>query len=240
MTCATWWIKAAVQKYIEKCGSVVRIPSHMRQKMVRLKRIAEELAQEQGRAPTDAEIAARMGVSLDDVQRSKSYLQGVASLDAPPPEDDSLSYLDALQDDFCLEDEVVDKMYAEHSKAELWGVLERYASDKESKILKEIFIHGKSMAQIAREEDVGRERVRQIKEKGLRRLRTGRARRELLEKFDIAEAGAYRGNWSNFKKYGSSIVEYAALKRLDAQERYKRRLAGMEMRDMQNDKIDTA
>lgn len=72
------------------------------------------------------------------------------------------------------------------------------------------------MAQIAREEDVGRERVRQIKEKGLRRLRTGRARRELLERFDIAEAGAYRGNWSNFKKYGSSIVEYAALKRLDA------------------------
>ena len=49
------------------------------------------------------------------------------------------------------------------------------------------------MAQVAREQGLSFDRIRQIKESGLRRLRIGKAKRELLEKFDIAEAGLFRG-----------------------------------------------
>lgn len=58
------------------------------------------------------------------------------------------------------------------------------------------------MAAIAREQGVTIDRIRQIKEKGLWRLRIGKAKRELLEKFDIAEAGAYRNSMNKFNEHG--------------------------------------
>lgn len=85
------------------------------------------------------------------------------------------------------------------------------------------------MAQIAREQELSSGRIRQIKEKGLRRLRMGKARRELSEKFDIVEAGAYRGGLNSYREHDfTSIVEYMAIKRQDAQEEYERHLREVE------------
>ncbi len=58
------------------------------------------------------------------------------------------------------------------------------------------------MAAVAREQGITIDRIRQIKEKGLRRLRTDKAKRELLEKFDIVEAGAYRNSMNKFNEHG--------------------------------------
>ena len=105
---------------------------------------------------------------------------------------------DTIQADFSLEDEMIDKIYAEHSKSQLWGIVEHFTSDRENSIIKEIFINNRTMAAVAREQGVTIDRIRQIKEKGLRRLRIGKAKRELLEKFDIVEAGAYRNSINKF------------------------------------------
>lgn len=93
-------------------------------------------------------------------------------------------------------------MYAEHSKSQLWCIVERYTSDRENSIIKEIFINNRTMAAVAREQGITIDRIRQIKEKGLRRLRTDKAKRELLEKFDIVEAGAYRNSMNKFNEHG--------------------------------------
>ena len=85
------------------------------------------------------------------------------------------------------------------------------------------------MAQVAREQDLSFDRIRQIKESGLRKLRMGKAKRELLEKFDIAEAGLFRGGLNNYKEHNfTSIVEHLAEKRIGAEERYKRHLREIE------------
>ena len=86
------------------------------------------------------------------------------------------------------------------------------------------------MAQIAREQELSLGRIRQMKEKGLRRLRMGKARRELSEKFDIVESRLYRGGMKNYKEHGTSIVEYLAIQKLEALERYERHLAEIEER----------
>ena len=79
------------------------------------------------------------------------------------------------------------------------------------------------MAQIAREQELSLGRIRQIKEKGLRRLRMGKAR------FDIVEAGAYRGGLNSYREHDfTSIVEYMAIKQQDAQEEYERHLREVE------------
>ncbi len=229
MTFAQYWIKQSVQRYLEKCGSTVRIPSNTRVKMSRLRKATSQLRQEQGREPTAAEIADHVGASVEEVQEIQSYMQGVASLDTPLVDDNSLTLADTLQTDFSLENDTVDKIYAEHSKNELWGIVEHYTAARENEIIKEIFLYGKTMSQVAREQGVSIERIRQTKEKGLRRLRMGKARRELLEKFDIAEAGLYRGGLNNYKEHNfTSIVEHLAEKRLEAGGRYKRHLAEIE------------
>ena len=109
-------------------------------------------------------------------------------------------------------------MYAEHSKSQLWCIAERFTSDRENSIIKEIFINNRTMAAVAREQGITIDRIRQIKEKGLRRLRTGKAKRELLEKFDIVEAGASRNSMNKFNEHGfTSTVEYIALRRAELQ-----------------------
>ena len=229
MTYAEYWILLAVRQYIEKCGSTIRIPNYERQKMLRCKRAIDQIRQEQGRESTAAEIAAFIGVSVKEVQEMQGYMQSAASLDTPIAEDNSLTLADTLQADFSLENDTIDKIYAEYAKNELWGIVERYTDIRENGIIKEIFLHGKTMAQVAREQGITIERVRQIKEKGLRKLKTGRARRELRKKFDIAEAGLYRGGLNNYREHNfTSIVERTAMKEIEAEERYKQHLAEIE------------
>ena len=224
MTYAEYWIKQSVQRYLEKCDSTVRIPSHTRQKIARYKKTVQELDRELGRVPTDNEIADRMRVSVELLSEIKIQMQGVASLDIPITDDDSLTLADTMQADYSLEDETVDKMYAEHSKSELWGIVERFTNDRENNIIRKIFINNQTMAAVAREQGVTIERVRQTKESGLRRLRIGKAKREILEKFDIVEAGAYRNSMNKFNEHGfTSTVEYIALRRAEIQAEYEER-----------------
>ena len=236
ITYARYWIVQSVQRYLENCGSTVRIPAHTRAKMSRKWKAISQLRQEQGREPTVAEIAALLGVSVEEVQEIQGYMQGVASLDTPLADDNSLTLADTLQADLSVENDTVDKIYSEHSKNELWGIVERYTAIRENDIIKEIFLHNKSMAQVAREQEVSFDRIRQIKESGLRRLRIGRARRELLDKFDIAEAGLFRGSLNNYRDHNFvSIVEHLAEKRIEAEERYKQHLA--EIEEMQKNRL---
>lgn len=109
MTYAGYWIKQSVQRYLEKCGSTVRIPSHTRQKIARYKKTVQELGQELGRMPTDNEIADRMSISVGLLPELKIQMQGVASLDTPLTDDNSLTLADTVQADYSLEDETIDK-----------------------------------------------------------------------------------------------------------------------------------
>ena len=135
MSYAGYWIKQSVQRYLEKCGSVVRIPSHTRQKIVRYKKTVQELEQELGRIPTDKEIADRMCISVELLPELKIQMQGVASLDTPLADDNSLTLADAIQADLSVENETIDKIYAEHSKNELWGIVERFTAERENHLM---------------------------------------------------------------------------------------------------------
>jgi len=229
MTYAEYWIKQSAQRYLEKCGSTVRIPSHTSQKIVRYKKTIQKLEQEQSREPTADEIAAFMRMTIEEVQEIQSYMQGVVSLDTPLTDDNSLTLSDTLQADSDIENDTIDKIYAEHSKNELWGVVERFTGIRENEVIKEYFIKNKNMAQIARESGLSIHRIREIKEKGLRRLRIGKAKRELLQKFDIADSALYNGGLNNYKEHDFvSIVEHTAIKRIEAEERYQKHLADIE------------
>ncbi len=242
MTYAQYWILSAVRRYIRKCGSTVRLPNHIRQRLTRCSRAAEQIRRSYGREPCLAEIASFTGIPEKEVQKIKVYAQGVDSLDTPIAEDGSLTLSDKLQGDSDPENEAIDKIYKEHSKSELWGIVERYTTERENEIIREIFINEKTMAAVAREQGIGIERVRQLKEKALRKLKAGKARRELLEKFEVAETMLYRGGLTSYRRHDFvSVVERAATRKLEIEERYRQILAEIERagKGGKNGEIDT-
>lgn len=223
-TYAIYWWRQSAQRYIEKYSSTVRIPTHTRAKMSRIRKAAEQIRQEQGREPTSKDIADLLKISVENVREIQTYMQGVTSLDTPLTDDNSLALSDTLQAPDSTENEVIDKIYDEHSKSRLWGIVERYTSKRENIIIRKIFINNRTMAAVAKEQGISLDRIRQIKEKGLRRLRIGKARRELLEKFDIADTMLYRGSLNDYKEKGGSVVERVVTKRIEIEEYYKRYL----------------
>nr|WP_296470237.1 sigma-70 family RNA polymerase sigma factor [uncultured Acetatifactor sp.] len=242
MTYAQYWILAAVRKYLELCGSTVRLPNHIRQELTRCSRAADQIRREYGREPCLAEIASFTGIPEKEVQKIKEYAQGVDSLDTPIAEDGSLTLSDTLQGDSDPENEAIDKTYDEHSKSELWGIVERYTTERENEIIREIFINKKTMAAVAREQGIGIERVRQLKEKALRKLKAGKARRELMEKFEVAETMLYRGGLTSYRRHDFvSVVERVATRKLEIEERYRQILAEIERagKGGKNGEIDT-
>lgn len=221
MTYARYWIKQSIQRYMENSGSVIRISSAYRQKIAHYKKAAQEFEQTYGRIPTDEEIADYGLLPLSEIQKIRSYMQEVVSLDAPIKADEELSLSDTIADDFSLEDDTVDKIFAEYQQSELWGIVERYTDNQQERVIKEYYREGKTLSQIARESGISLERIRQYRAAGLRRLRRNKALREIREKCEVVEASAYRSGFNGFKEHGDSIVEHIALRRTELEQRYK-------------------
>lgn len=180
---AVWWIRQAILQALAEQSRIVRVPLNRAGALHRIGRRSSTLLQELGREPTVEEIAVDLDISEEEVQRTLSISQSHLSLDAPitPGEDNRL--LDYLPDQYSPgpEDETYEHALKDTVEEALSSLKER-----ESKILRLYF--GLDDQEPMTLEEIGsllgitRERVRQIKEKALDRLRHA-SRRRFLETF---------------------------------------------------------
>ncbi len=169
---AVWWIRQAILQALAEQSRIVREPHTRAGTLHRIGKRASALLQELGREATHAEIAEGMELSEEEVAKTMSISQTHLSLDAPmtPGEDNRL--LDYLPDTMnpTPDEETFDKALTESIHEALAGLKER-----EAKILKLYFgLDGSepmTLEQIGAVLNITRERVRQIKEKALSRLR---------------------------------------------------------------------
>jgi|LWDU01.1.fsa_nt_gi RNA polymerase primary sigma factor len=109
-TYATWWIRQAVRRHVTATSSTIRIPSHARGLMGKLKQCIDDYEHDMGVAPTAAEIAEILGVSetiVEDVMRAP---KSVASLNMPIGKNESGTLQDVIPDeDAETPDEILDK-----------------------------------------------------------------------------------------------------------------------------------
>jgi RNA polymerase primary sigma factor len=180
---AVWWIRQAILQALAEQSRIVRVPLNRAGTLHRIGKRSSALLQELGREPTVEEIAEGMDISEEEVAKTLSISQAHLSLDAPltPGEDNKL--LDYLPDTNRPgpDDEIFEHALTESIEGVL-GTLK----DREAKILRLYFgLDGqdpKTLEEIGTELGITRERVRQIKEKALARLRhVSRAR--ALESF---------------------------------------------------------
>lgn len=169
---AVWWIRQAILQALAEQSRIVRVPLNRAGTLHKIGKRASAMLQELGREATHAELALEMSLTEEEVARTMSISQVHLSLDAPlaPGEDNKL--LDFLPDNLhpTPDERTFEKALAESIEAALGSLKER-----EAKILRLYF--GLDGSEPMTLEEIGallgitRERVRQIKEKALSRLR---------------------------------------------------------------------
>ena len=171
-TYATWWIRQAVTRAIADQSRTIRVPVHMVETINKLLRISRRLVQENGRAPTAAEIAERMEVTLDRVKEIIQISQIPVSLDAPINEEGESRVRDFIED----RSAIAPADAAVHSllKEQVSNILDELP-DRERRVLALRFglMDGRSrtLEEVGTDFGVTRERVRQIEAKALSKLR---------------------------------------------------------------------
>jgi RNA polymerase primary sigma factor len=169
---AVWWIRQAILQALAEQSRIVRVPLNRAGTLHRIGKRANVLLQELGREATHAEIADGMDLTEEEVAKTMSISQAHLSLDAPlaPGEDNKL--LDYLPDNLnpTPDEQTFEKALTESIEEALGSLKER-----EAKILRLYFgLDGEepmTLEQIGSLLGITRERVRQIKEKALSRLR---------------------------------------------------------------------
>jgi RNA polymerase sigma factor (sigma-70 family) len=170
-TYATWWIRQSIGRAIAEQSRTVRLPVHQVEKLSRLARVRRDLSSSLGRDPSDAEVAAELGVPVETVADLDTISRTPASLDALVGDDGSTTLgdlVDAAEPG--PEDLVVDRA----GRAALVGLVDRLA-DREAEVIKCRYglVPGpkQTYEQISGRLGVSRERVRQIEREALERLR---------------------------------------------------------------------
>ena len=171
-TYGTWWIRQAIVKALADKGRVIRIPVHMLTTMRRCFFVNRQLTEELGRQPTTTELAERMTLSTERVEEILRLTQETASLDVTVDDDNATRLSDLIEDDSW--DAPVETAYR--------GTLEESVSlalstlnHREKQLVKLRFgIEGEgpyTLEETGQRLGITRERVRQIQEKAIRKLR---------------------------------------------------------------------
>jgi RNA polymerase primary sigma factor len=170
---AVWWIRQAILQALAEQSRIVRVPLNRAGTLHKIGKRANAMLQELGREATHAELALEMSLTEEEIARTMSISQVHLSLDAPmaPGEDNKL--LDYLPDTLHAtpDERTFEKALTQSIEEALCSLKER-----EAKILRLYFgLDGHSepmtLEEIGAMLGITRERVRQIKEKALSRLR---------------------------------------------------------------------
>ncbi len=180
-TYATWWIKQTIIRAISNNSRTIRIPVHMSDKIRKFRKIVNELNICLDREATDKEIAQKMGISVKKVQGIKrAIIKEPISLDTPVTED--LNVEDYVQDESYKSPEEQTSIQALHdSMDELLATLD----EREKKIITYRFgINGeqtKTLEQLGQMLGFSKERIRQLEDGAIRKLREQEHLRHLRE-----------------------------------------------------------
>ena len=184
-TYATWWIRQAISRAIADQARTIRIPVHLVDTINRLARVSRRLAQELGRDPTTAEIAAVAGMPAERVREILRISQEPVSLETPVGQEEDSTLGEFIEDERALApvDAAAATLLREQVQEVLWTLNER-----ERRVIELRF--GLDDGRIYTLEEVGkafgvtRERIRQIEAKALRKLRHPHRSRKLRDFLD--------------------------------------------------------
>lgn len=179
-TYAHWWIRQAITRAIADQARTIRIPVHMIEVINKLNRVSRSLFQEKGREPTGAEIAKKMDLPVWKVHKVMKIAQIPLSLETPIGEGDGSQLNDFIEDKDTLSP--VDEVINIDLKEKIEEALKAH-TQREANVLKMRFGLGNgdehTLEEVGQLYKVTRERIRQIQEKAIRKLKHSKYSRKL-------------------------------------------------------------
>lgn len=182
-TYGSWWIKQSIKRALANQSKTIRLPVHLVDKISRMRRTSMRLQEELGREPTDEELGEELGISAARVSQMRMAAVRPTSLDAPIGAEDSNNFSEVVEDESAntpyqhLEDKTVMNMLREMVKT---------LDPREATILRARFgLDGgpqKTLEEVGAKFGVTRERVRQIQNIALKKLR------KMIEKMEATRA----------------------------------------------------
>jgi RNA polymerase primary sigma factor len=182
-TYGSWWIKQSIKRALANQSKTIRLPVHLVDKISKMRRTAMRMQEELGREPTDEELGRELGISSLRVAQMRMAAIRPASLDAPISDEDSNNFAEVVQDESAdtpyeqLEGKTVTRMLQEMVKT---------LDSREATILRARFgLDGgpeKTLEEVGEKFGVTRERVRQVQNIALRKLR------KMIERLEATRA----------------------------------------------------
>ena len=202
-TYAAWWIKQSIKRALANQGKTIRLPVHLVDRIAEMRRITTQLANELDREPTDEEIAYTMGIPVNKVAHLKSVSTRPASLDAPVGEDGETSFGELVGDE---DQRTPVEDLQEKSRNKDIHIILSHLEPRESEIIRLRFgldgNHPLTLEEVGEKFKVTRERVRQIQNIALhkmRRLITDNERQRTAD--DIHKERIVKGRLEVFREF---------------------------------------
>jgi RNA polymerase primary sigma factor len=169
-TYGTLWIRQAIQRGLQNHGRTIRVPVHVAQRQVKVRKIESELNTKLSREPTDEEIAAVAELPVEDVAELRELTRGLASLDQPIGEDGDMAFGDMLASD---RPEPLEEVASAEREQRINDVVEQLPEAERNVIRLRFGLTGdepRTLRQAGTELGIPLERARQLEEQGLSRL----------------------------------------------------------------------
>ena len=178
-TYAAWWIKQSIKRALANQSKTIRLPVHLVDKISKMNRVASQMSEELGREPTDDELAEEVGLSPRTVSQLKTASIRPSSLNAPIGDDDATEFGELIGDegartpfefleDKNLRDELPD-LLAILDQRERTIIFQRFGLDG---------ARPKTLEEVGEKLGVTRERIRQVQNIALMKLRRALSKKE--------------------------------------------------------------
>jgi RNA polymerase primary sigma factor len=173
-TYSYWWIRQSINRALDNYSRMIRLPSHTTEKLYKMRKIMSELSHRYGRLPDSAELALAMGIEPKDLEALIVQNSPCCSLDARVRGDENCSTLGDLIPN-PIGDDPMQNVDLSLQKERLRGLISQLAERHQQILYLRFGLGGDeplTLAEIGRQLNVSRERVRQLELKALSNLRS--------------------------------------------------------------------
>jgi RNA polymerase primary sigma factor len=178
-TYAMWWIKQSIKRALANQSKTIRLPVHLVDKIAKVRRVSLQMSDELGREPTDDELGEEIGIASEKVGRLKSLGVRPASLDAPIGDDDSTQFSEVIGDEEAQTP--FESLRDKNLLHEMDGLLDKL-DKREMRIISQRFgLDGgepKTLENVAKNFGITRERIRQLQNIALAKLRRALSKKD--------------------------------------------------------------